>query len=101
MAQFRYEGMASDGKTVKGVIEAQSEAEASVQLRGSGLFVLSCTPVRDSQQESRPRGETFKKHDFAESGSIDSDHRRSGTGCVVLIGLAVVLLGCLLYWFFR
>lgn len=62
MARFRYEAMASDGKTVRGVIEAKSEAEAFAQLREEGRFVHRCRPVGGAQQDAPPVGETYEKH---------------------------------------
>jgi hypothetical protein len=95
--QFRYVGMASTGKTVQGVIEADSEAEAFAQLRDEGLIVQRCTPIRGAQQDASPLGETHEKHSAARTRSRDGVRTWSSNRWFPIIILAVMLLGSLLF----
>lgn len=48
MATYRYEGMDSRGGTVHGTLQAESEADATSELRAQGYFVTTITQVSDT-----------------------------------------------------
>ena len=84
MANYRYKALNSAGKTMNGVIEADSPAEAQRRLEGRGL-----RPVQ-VQLAVLPKQRTY---------SVASDQRGGAGRWVLMILVVLAVLGAAVWWF--
>jgi general secretion pathway protein F len=91
MPVFEYRALDTKGKNIKGIIDADSEAQARIRLRSLGKYPVSITPTTKGPSKSRGHGQGFTLFRRVKSEEISVMTRQLAT----LLGASIPLVQAL------